>query len=431
VISRSPDAAAPARAQVVMSALHALATHIGGQHDGRKAIVFVTEGFTPARSRMRLPDLQSVVRAANRFDVAIYTFDPNSGVPAAASTEPGAGDGEPSAMMRTLAAQTNGEATGAADQFAPALRRVSRDLDAYYTLSFRPAGASDGKFHPIEVRVRRRQAQVRSRSGYWAIAVDELRRARLTTAEPAFRPKPQRISPMVQPWFRMTRGPDGQTRILFRWEAKAASGAASKRPAAALTLSATRATDGKSLFQGRIGPAVNALDSTIPARAVVDAPPGPLAIEMSIEDIADTVLDSDARVINVPDLNGPRTILGTPEILRTRTALEFRTAAADLDRLPTAARVFSRGERLLIRIAGYGRSGSTATVTARLMNAIGQPMRDLDALPSTSGPGDSEFTQFDLLLAALAPGDYRIEFSAIAPGDPNPTTDVLAFRVIG
>ena len=80
----------------------------------------------------------------------------------------------------------------------------------------------------------------------------------------------------------------------------------------------------------------------------------------------------------------------------------------DADAPPVASREFSRTERLLIRVPAYGPGQSTATVTATLESATGQPMR---ALPVISGstPG---VTQFDLPLAPYAPGDYTIALKA-------------------
>lgn len=421
VIGHAPRTAEMARSQIVMSGLQALATRLGGQRAGRKAIVLVSEGFDAGgvRSRIRLPDAQSVVRAAQRFDVAIYAFNP------ATDAAPAALDGPD--VLRAMADQTSGEATSDGREIDAALLRVARDLDAYYVLSFKPAGASDGRFHPIELRVKRKGAIVRTRSGYWTPSIDELRRARAsaTPAAPVFRPKPQKISPLVQPWIRMTRAADGRTRMQFMWEAKAVATGSTRTPPAvgALVLTAT-AADGTPLFNGRISPARGGADRSSPIYASIDARPGVLALEMSIEDVSEHVLDTDARTINVPDLNGPRTIIGTPEVLRTRTAVDFRAAVADLTAMPTFVRAFSRSETLLIRVPAFGSGGAPAVVTARLLNALGQPMRDL---PTVDLPATDGITQFDLVLASLPPGEYRIEVTATA-GDSQ-VKEAFAFRV--
>ena len=86
-MSRDPKTADPARAQVVSSALIALARRLGDQQGGRKALVFVSEGFRPAQPR-------AIVNAANRNHVAIHPIDPS----------PEAHDHD--AMLRALAEQT-------------------------------------------------------------------------------------------------------------------------------------------------------------------------------------------------------------------------------------------------------------------------------------------------------------------------------------
>ena len=77
--------------------------------------------------------------------------------------------------------------------------------------------------------------------------------------------------------------------------------------------------------------------------------------------------------------------IGTPEVLRSRNAREFRTldvAAA----VPVVAREFSRTERLLIRFPAYGPSDAVPDVSARLLGRMGHALRDL-TVSRASGPG--------------------------------------------
>ena len=70
-----------ARAQIVMSGLRALATRMGELDGGLGGIVLMSEGFTtdvPRGRERRLPDLQGLVRAAGRFRVLLYAFDPGT-----------------------------------------------------------------------------------------------------------------------------------------------------------------------------------------------------------------------------------------------------------------------------------------------------------------------------------------------------------------
>jgi len=97
-----------------------------------------------------------------------------------------------------------------------------------------------------------------------------------------------------------------------------------------------------------------------------------------------------------------------PEVVRTRTVGDFRSALANPDAAPSSLRVFARGDRLLIRVPAYDPSGAAVEVSARLLNEWGHPMRDIDAADGV--PGQS-VAQFALPLAWLGPGQYLIELA--------------------
>ncbi len=59
----------------------------------------------------------------------------------------------------------------------PALKRAAADQDEYYVVTYRAASSGDGKFHPVQLRVKRADAQIRVRSGYWSASPDLLRLA--------------------------------------------------------------------------------------------------------------------------------------------------------------------------------------------------------------------------------------------------------------
>ena len=112
----------------------------------------------------------------------------------------------------------------------------------------------------------------------------------------------------------------------------------------------------------------------------------------------------------MPDLsrrgNGP--FILTPEIVRGRTAPEFRAEAADPLASPTPARLFTRGDRLLITVPVWSPAVAPVRVSATIANAMGGTMRTLD--PSEGS--DALRPRFEVPLAWLAPGDYQFIFSA-------------------
>ncbi|MCP4201437.1 MAG: VWA domain-containing protein [bacterium] len=74
--------------------------------------------------------------------------------------------------IRFLADTTGGLAVVNTNDVGPGLRRIAGDFTSYYSLGFRPAHASDGRFHKIEVRVRREDLRVRHREGYRSKSVE-------------------------------------------------------------------------------------------------------------------------------------------------------------------------------------------------------------------------------------------------------------------
>jgi Ca-activated chloride channel homolog len=415
------------RTQIAISALNALAEQMGSVNNLRKTLLVVTEGFeAPARRRGQeyLATIDSAIRSANRANVAIYPIDPR---PASADT--------PNAALRSLASETNGRmlantpGTPGAGELASSLRAAVADADGYYMLTYRSKHVEDGKFHPVEVRLKRPRVQVRARSGYWAPSANDRFAAELLargSGPPVIRLEPpRRISPLIQPWFGLALGGDGKTRVTFVWEPSIAiPGDRVRRPTAArLELTVLGAGDDV-IFQGPVlptGPGMIEATGSEPSRAVFDVAPGSLRLRMKIEDASRQQVDSDVRDISVRDLRGGVAI-GTPEFLRARNAREFRTLDNASKAVPVSSRQFSRTERLLIRFPAYAPEGQPISVSARLLNRMGQPMRTLEVRPAADGEHE-----IDITLASLASGDYQLELAATSPAGK--TTEVLGFRV--
>jgi VWFA-related protein len=408
LMSRAPPSADASRAQVVSSALQALALRIGGMREGRKTIVLVSEGFTPTPplgSNRLTGSLRAVVLAANRYGVAVYPIDPRI------SAEDTDSD-HATSSLQTLADQTGGKASINRDDLTAGMRQAVRDLDGYYELTYRAAAAGDGKFHPVQVRVKRPDAQIRTRSGYWAASPELLRLAsspvpRATTA--AF--KPSHVSPLIRPWVGMARGPGDLTSVIITWEAGVAP--PRNQHVGSVLLRAT--TDaGLVLFHDRVD-----------SRATFTAPPGHVQLEMIIQGVDGTTLDSDYRWIDVSNLHAARSTIATPQVMRTRSAREFSAESASLDVTPAASREFSRAERLLLRVPVYSADDSVPTVTATLLNRLGTPMRSLSRVPAAL---PASLVQFDLPLSSLAPDDYRVEVVATS-ADGQSAKTVILFRI--
>ena len=260
--------------------------------------------------------------------------------------------------------------------------------------------------------MKRPDALIRMRSGYWSASPEMLRLA----AGPAprvmtFATRPPHASTLIRQWIGTSRGPDALTSVVVTWEPGVAP--PRNQQIGSVTLKATT-DEGTVLFEGPVMP-----------RAAFDAPPGHIQLETTIRGLDGKTLDSDYRGMDVPNLRTARPTIATPAIVRTRSARAFAAASRSADAAPAAAREFSRTERLLLRVPIYGPDDTMPTVTATLLNPVGTPMRSLSEVPA---PLPAGLVQFDLPLASLAPNEYRVEVVATTASGQEAKT-VVVFRV--
>src|SRR5882762_176183 len=403
-------------------------------------------------------DLREIYDTANRNNVAIYAVDPR-GLPVLEfDINEGVNISTDSTYLtstmdtlRVLAENTDGRAIVNRNDLAAGMKQITRDSSAYYLIGYNSSTApSDGKFHEIKVRVKRSGLQVRARKGYWALNQEQTARA-LAPPKPAV-PKPVEAAlaaavarpsraSVVRTWIGTSRGENGKTRVTFVWEPlPKAPGDRPREEPSRVSLMAV-APDGSPYFRGRVPDVVasvaassnsgvaSAVQSvaakTAPSRVTFDVSPGRVQLRVSVEGAASQVLDSETREITVPDLTSAQPTLGTPAILRARTAREFQQIRTEADVVPLAIREFSRIEHLLVRVPTYGPGGTTPALSVHLLNRAGAPMNELKAEPA---PRAGE-QQIDLPLAALPPGEYVLE---IKVGDQDgDAKELVAFRVTG
>ena len=426
------------RVQVVTSALNAIAQHLSRLSISRKALIIVTEGFAaPARRRGEgaLPTIDSVIRSANRGAVSIYTLDPralslslDASRARAATTSADSPGQDSSNLLTALASQTDGMALLTAAAIKPGLERLVRDLSGHYVLTLAGPDVGDGgRFHPVEVRVRRPNVSLRARNGYWSASPADLFRSTdaARPAVPALPPLvPRRASPIIRPWFGVTRSAEGSSQVSFVWEAaERVPGERGRSSAPARIRFKAFSPDGTIIYEGAARPSGVPLGPPdTPAQLVFAAPPGRIRVEMSIEDATTRVIDTDVRDVLVRTLAGP-VALGTPQVLRSRTAREHTLLGGSPAAAPVATRAFSRTDRLWVRIGAYGADGEPE-LSARLLSTVGGVMRTL-AIESTA---IADIHQVDVPLAGLAVGEYSVQFSASAAG--RVVSEMVTFRVI-
>ena len=469
------------RNQITMGALSGLAIHLGGLREGRKAIIYVSEGLTAVlppqlrnadaslgalgNPRGRNPmmgendpreqtaavfgmaelysELRRVFTAANRNNAAIYTLDPRGLTAFEFDIDQSVGmrqDARALQMtqdtLRTLADETDGRAIMNRNDLAPGLAQIMRDSSFYYLLGYNSSEApTDGNFHEIDVRLKRRGLDVRARKGYWALTDADVVRA--TTVIPDT-PKPiqqalasiatsVRAGKYVRTWLGTARGESGKTQVTLVWEPlPRRPGAPGTQPDAGNVRLIAATMDGDLVFRGQTREAAAASAARVGTpdpdtqRLVFEAAPGDLELRMTVAGASGGgMLDREIRTITVPDLTSPDAAISTPRVYRGRTALDFRAIAADADAVPTAAREFSRKERLLIRFDVYG----NATPTAALLNRTGEKRSDVPVTATTVGGTH----QIDFGLGSVAAGEYLIEI--IATGATGETKALVPLRI--
>ena len=122
------------RNEVTSSALNAAAAFLGNFREGRKALLFVSQGI-PVYGRGSESDrYREIVRTANTNNTAIYTLDPGSEV------------GRRPESLMSLARETGGRPFIGTNRPALLLPQMVRDASAYTSSATDPRRPSTGSF---------------------------------------------------------------------------------------------------------------------------------------------------------------------------------------------------------------------------------------------------------------------------------------------
>lgn len=457
------------RSEVTMGALRGAAVRLGGMREGRKSIILVSEGFTstvpaqlndpvaamPGVGNRPLPGqdmspradsqrffnqadqltrLREVYDTANRNNTSIYAVDPRGLAAFAYDINQNVGLETDRAdlnasldSLRVLADNTDGRAIVNRNDLAAGMKQIMRDASGYYLLGYTSSAApTDGKFHTIDVRVKRPNVEVRARKGYFAYTADDAARA---TAPATAGPPPEitnALNSIVEPsrgghaarfWTGTALRADGQTNVTFVWEPLVQKEGPRATDLPARVMLTVLGADGSTVFRGRVAPAEPA-DPAAPAASPAVAPaagagvsfparPGQIDLRMVVENARGQVIDSTTQSLTVPDYGLTQVSFSTPRLYRARTAREALLVRNNVEAAPTAAREFSRAERLLVRLEAYAAGGGTAEVSAKLLNRTGAAMADV---PVQAPPGKPYLIDFPL--ASLAAGEYIIQVDA-------------------
>ena len=403
-----------ARNQIALSAVSAMAAHLGQFPAGRKTLIVVSNGISgavPSRRDGPLPDLDSIARAANLAHVAVYAFRPSPDPVHAITADAGTPARVAPDALLALAERTTGLAVNGDAGVNAGLQRALRDASRYYLLSLAPSkNAASGHFQFVNVAVRAPGSLVRARAGY-GVAVDTGALAPRTFALPDGLKVPRHSSPLIRTWFGQSASDGDTTAVAFVWEPapRIPSGRGVVITPARITMNVTT-MDGAPVFDGTTGPSGRgaSLAPGVRPQLTFDALPGTLLVQMDVLDTAGRVLDHDVRDLTVAAF--PNSVaFGTAAVFRSRSLRDVRAILGNTAAVaPVAAREFSRAEHLVVRIP-LVHQGGEPDVTVRLQSRFCAAVRELTATRvATLG----STIQVDVSLAPLASGRYSLVFTA-------------------
>ena len=464
------------RNQVVASALRGLSIKLGSLRQGRKSVIFVSEGFSsvlPQEMRntnaqapnpiLTRPDgpfedatnffrrtdilghLRDIYSDANWNNTAIYSLDPRGlAINEFYINETATATQDREALqwsqdsLRILSSETSARSIVGQNNLAGGLRQLVRDSSAYYLIGYSSSLPLDGKFHEIKVRLKRKGLQVRARRGYLAATPEDLKRS---NTPKVIIPKPvqQAIASLANPrasnryiesWIGASLGEDGQTQVAYSWESVPALRSDVRQDKATRIILTAVDRNGEVLFRGGVpenqnpntGRNKTSSQEVVSSQVRFNAPPGSLQLRIAIVDSFGEIIDRRVQEFIVPDfVSGPVSI-STPRTYRARTIPEMRALAADASAVPTAKREFLRTERILIRFDVYG----STNVRAALLNRVGEKMVDVPVMPSLVGGTH----QVDFWLASIPPGDYLIAI-IVHDSEGKITRELVPLKVSG
>jgi hypothetical protein len=387
------------RAGVTLDAMNAIVTKLGGLREGRKSVLFVSQGPPVSLRSVNWPRMEDVVQSANRANVTIHTLDPRP----LGSSEFGG-----NLVLRRFADETGGRAIFNTNDHASHLDEVFADASAYYLIGYAPSRGevADGKFHKIDVEVKRPRVRVAARRGYWSPKASELTAPR---AEPIKAEVATALTELVEPktgntaevWVGYSKGSGEATAVTVAWEPTSRLGASS---AARLDVERVRA-------DGSIEGAPQQIprgESAARASAKLAMAPGKATVRFTTYDGNGELLDRWAHELAVPDYSAEAIALATPRFLLARSPFELRAMMSAADPTPTATRRLRKSDRLLVELEAYAAAGPP-DLSIELLNQRGE---SLVTLPVPAAP--SGRPRVEIPLQSLAPATYVLKVTAKA-----------------
>jgi VWFA-related protein len=411
------------RAEVTLTALAALTIKLGGLREGRKTILFVSQG-PPTYLGFQEGNLQDLMRdiidAAHRGNVTIYALDPRT---LGNDFRLGARD-----TLFQLTAETGGRAIVNTNDFNVGLGKMLAETSAYYVIGYTPTRAEDdGKFHKIGVKVRRPGVRVLARQGYWAPSTKEMEAAAAAAAdvrEPSVAraldsaTNARATKRLAHVWMGINHGAAGKTALTIAWEPLESSAdgrlgglSAEVFPAAGETALA----------------AVADLPPTVPGRfAPVSTPillePGDVRVRFVAKSPGGVILDDWNETVSIPAFDGQPVTLSTPQASKARTFAEWKALQSEADPQPIALWQFRRTDRVSI-VLDCRTAGAAPEIDVHVLSREGKELTPLSVPPLKDGR-----VRFELPVGSFGQGTYLLRVRAKAAGAQ--AEQVTAFRLV-
>ena len=457
--ARITEMKARRRARQTIGALQDLVTRLRDMREERKAVLFVGAGWTfmaesALQNSSRLESeaceadrlamlridygnlLRDLGRSANRANVSFYTVNSRRQLDMR-EIQPRFrnGVGINPAMIRQrdrqifelsneplkeLAGDTDGLAENGTDNLDRITDRIIADTSAYYLLGYQSSNTrQDGRFRSISVKVHREGVRVRARPGYGGESPAPPPPPEPVSTGPAIDGRVSlalesvdRFDTAAPVWLRATGAPAdgggafwfiGEVGTLRATKSWASGGTADVEVLAAdRTKVLTRAFDLKqadSAFSGRV-----------PETGTLPAGDYTVRVRLTPSGEDRNAVHESMRVRVEDGASG----FGGAILLR-------RGASSRLDYVQTADPRFRRNERLRLELP----TGSTAEVSARILDRMGQPLQlraQVGERPDAAGA--FRWIVVDAPVAGLAPGDYAVEVTQ------DGVSQVTAFRIV-
>jgi VWFA-related protein len=443
-------------------AITKIATALAGEPQRRKAVFYVGERLrlSPVEGRCNHylePATKQLVQATQLANVNVHTVDPNSlettnvragddfqpGTPGSVSAAAAAQEQKNRAFLierqqslQTVADWTGGRAVMNTNAPEASVRPILEESSAYYLLGFQTSDVkTDGRFHPITVKVNRPDVQVRTRKGYYADAVTAAGRVPegAVSLEAVSRGLlPERGLPLNVATAAF-RGPAGTPVVMVTTGVRAGAAPSSddKRAGGAtpgqfepIEILTSAFRDGKKDVEwGRQRLSV-ALPESAPgelryeAVSTLNLQPGVYELRVATRHEQSGATGSVHTYVDVPDFDHESLTLSGVVLFdrRAPTATPPEALAGILDTAPTTRREFGGEDTVSGLVRVYRRQGerpAPVTVAFRVLDSALHEVAQVQTplTPDQFAPTGAADARYALPLGALLPGSYvlRVE----------------------